>query len=122
MKLKLLLFLIAGLGISEMAAGTALDKKVEVALTEEQVGSHRSTTSPDFQAFLDASFLSIEQTSSPEPVTFTVTITDVSIDKIAFTAVSGESTYSIDLSKLSLGEYRIEIETESVSLFGSFTL
>lgn len=122
MKLKLLLFLIAGFGISEMVAGAAVDKNVQLALNKSYDKAHRSTTSPDFQAFLDASTLSIEQTSSPEPVTFTVTITDVSIDKIAFTAVSGESTYSIDLSKLSLGEYRIEIETESVSLFGSFTL
>lgn len=121
MKLKLLLFLIAGLGISEMAAGTALDKKVEVALTEEQVGSHRSTTSPDFQAFLDASFLSVEQTCSSEAVTFTVTITNVSTGA-TFTILSHESTCRVDLNRISLGEYRIEIDAESVSLLGFFTL
>lgn len=76
MKLKLLLFLIAGFGISEMVAGAVLAEKAEVTLMEKQVGSHRSTTSPDFQAFLDASFLSVEQTCSSEAVTFTVTITN----------------------------------------------
>lgn len=122
MKLKLMLLLIAGLVISEMVTGAVLDKKAEIALTDKHVIGHRNTISPDFQAFLDTSFLTIKQTNLSEPVTFAVTLTNVSTGKISFTEVSGESTYCADLSKLSLGEYRIEIETKSFSLLGSFTL
>lgn len=121
MKLKLLLFLIAGFGISEMVAGAAVDKNVQLALNKSYDKAHRSTTSPDFQAFLDASFLSVEQTCSSEAVTFTVTITNVSTGA-TFTILSHESTCRVDLNRISLGEYRIEIDAESVSLLGFFTL
>lgn len=116
------MLLVIGLSCSGVAAGATLRSEIGLTFNKHYDKGHRSVTSQDFQAFLDTSLLSVEQINSAESATFTVTITNVSTGKIAFTAVSGEPTYCIDLNKLSSGEYRIEIETEPFSLLGSFTL
>lgn len=117
MKLKLAL-LVIGLSVFNIAVGAIYEVDIQKNYDKNQ----RSSTLLDFYAFLDASQLTIKQGNLPETVVFTVTLINASTGEILFKNVSRESTYSVDLSQVPLGEYRIEIDTEFISLLGYFTL
>lgn len=121
MKLKLAL-LVIGLSIFNIAIGAIMSKKEAVILQTKYNDEQRNLASHDFYAFLDASQLTIKRGNLSETVVFTVTLINASTGEILFKNVLRESTYSVDLSQAPLGEYRIEIDTEFISLLGFFTL
>lgn len=117
-----LVLLVIGLSIFNIAVGAIMDKREEVNLQINYDEEQRNLASHDFYAFLDVALLTIEQGSSSELATFTVSIISVSTGEVLSKTVSHESAYCVDLSQTPSGEYRIEIDTEFISLLGFFTL
>ena len=92
-----------------MTLAETLNKGTKIELKYHLRKDHRSVIEQPFQVFLNASFITIEQdVSSSDASFYTITIKDANTGKVTET--------------LTTTEYDIEIDMESMLLYGSFTI
>lgn len=122
MKTNFLLLLFITLTISEVTLAETLNKGTKIELKYHLRKDHRSVIKQPFQVFLNASFITIEQDVSSSAVSFyTITIKDANTGKVTETLTTTGTIY-IDISNFLSAEYDIEIDMESMLLYGSFTI
>ena len=119
MKTNFLLLLFITLTISEVTLAETLNKGTKIELKYHLRKDHRSVIEQPFQVFLNASFITIEQDVSSSDVSF-YTIT-INTGKVTETLTTTGTIY-IDISNFLSAEYDIEIDMESMLLYGSFTI
>ena len=117
MKTNFLLLLFITLTISEVTLAETLNKGTKIELKYHLRKDHRSVIEQPFQVFLNASFITIEQDVS----FYTITIKDANTGKVTETLTTTGTIY-IDISNFLSAEYDIEIDMESMLLYGSFTI
>ena len=107
MKTNFLLLLFITLTISEVTLAETLNKGTKIELKYHLRKDHRSV---------------IEQHVSSSDVSFyTITIKDANTGKVTETLTTTGTIY-IDISNFLSAEYDIEIDMESMLLYGSFTI
>ena len=122
MKTNILLLLIITLTITEVTITETLNNRTNIELKYHLRKDHRSVIEQPFQVFLNASFITIEQDVSSSDVSFyTITIKDANTGKVTETLTTTGTIY-IDISNFLSAEYDIEIDMESMLLYGSFTI
>ena len=122
MKTKFLLLFFITLAISGIVLGETLNKGIRIELKHHLRKDHRSVIEQPFQVFLISPLLSIEQDPSlSDELFYTVRIKDVNTGKIMETLTTAGTTY-INISNLIPAEYNIEIDLESMLLYGTFVI
>ena len=101
MKTKFLLLFFITLAISGIVLGETLNKGIRIELKHHLRKDHRSVIEQPFQVFLR--------------------IKDVNTGKIMETLTTAGTTY-INISNLIPAEYNIEIDLESMLLYGTFVI
>ena len=117
MKTKFLLLFFITLAISGIVLGETLNKGIRIELKHHLRKDHRSVIEQPFQVFLNTPLISIEQDPSLSDELFYT----VRTGKIMETLTTAGTTY-INISNLIPAEYNIEIDLESMLLYGTFVI
>ena len=124
MNVKLLFVFLSLLCISDIALGNIQSQNrrcKSIELKHDSHKKHRSVFISPFQAFSDGYSLSIEQDSSLRLISYTATIKDANTGESMFVQ-SAVGSAAFNLVGLLPGEYELEIETETMTLYGFFTI